>query len=62
MLKTIIIALAAVTALAVAISYICFRVVFYVPTKDKNKTLGCPRVLFFCVYFRCPPIYGVVAM
>ena len=38
MAKILIIA-AAVTALAVAISYISFRVVFYVPAKDKNKTL-----------------------
>ena len=39
MLKTIFLAIVAAVALAVAISYICFRVVFYVPAKDKNKTL-----------------------
>ena len=39
MLKTLIIAAVVIIAVAVAISYICFRVVFYVPQKNKNKTL-----------------------
>ena len=39
MAKIIFIAVVAVVAIAVLISYICFRVVFYVPQKNKNKTL-----------------------